>query len=292
MLGRTISTALNLSLSGVTYTGPDIGGFSGDPSPELYTRWFQLAAWLPFFRSHSVWTMPSREPWRAAGPHLDAIREAMAWRYRLLPYWYTQAVRHADGGDPIIRPVWWADEADEVPELGRVDDAFLVGPDVLVAPVVAEGATARSVLLPPGAWWDLEGTATSSGHVEVDVTMARIPVFVRAGAVLPTEEDGSDVLALYPAAAGSHESWWVRDAGDGLGGRRVECLEAVGGPDGTWTVQRRVVEDGFAVDHSALAVRVAGGPATVAVDGGEARPVGADQPLVVGDWAELVVRRT
>ena len=76
MLHRTLCTTLNLSLSGVPYTGPDIGGFSGDPSPELYTRWFQMSAWLPFFRSHSIFTMPSREPWKAAGPHLDAVREA------------------------------------------------------------------------------------------------------------------------------------------------------------------------------------------------------------------------
>jgi alpha-glucosidase len=284
MLRRTLATALNLSLSGVPYTGPDIGGFSGDPSPELYTRWFQLAAWLPFFRSHAIFTMPSREPWKACGPHLEAIREAMAWRYRLLPYLYTRAALD----DLIIRPVWWPDGDD--PALLRVDDAFLCGPDVLVAPVFEEGATRRVVRLPPGAWWDLAGEGSRTGVVEVDVTIDRLPVFVRAGAVLPVDGAGRDVLHLFPPDAAPGESAWFRDAGDGYGPVRIEHLRSEASTGG-WTVWREAEDDSYQVDDADLAVAVQGGPWTVAADGGPAQLAEAGAVVRVGDFTELVVRR-
>lgn len=190
MLRRTIATVLNFGLSGVAYTGPDIGGFSGDPSPELYTRWFQLSAWLPFFRSHSIYTMPSREPWKAAGPHLDAVREALAWRYRLLPYWERLAEQAAADGLPIVRPVWWPGTDD--PALLAVDDEFLVGPDVLVAPVLDPGAVEREVRLPPGRWRELVGGAAHEGSVTLAAPIDRIPVLVREGVDLPTDEEEGD----------------------------------------------------------------------------------------------------
>jgi alpha-glucosidase len=286
MLRRTIATALNLTLSGVPYTGPDIGGFSGDPSPELYTRWFQLAAWLPFFRSHSIFTMPSREPWKAAGPHLESVREAMAWRYRLLPYLYTQAGVVSTGGDPIVRPVWWPETDD--PDLLAVDDAFLVGPDVLVAPVLEEAATEREVRLPPGRWHELAGDRAHEGVVTLSVSIDRIPVLVRAGAVLPAE----DGLHLFPPDVGGRGADWLRDAGDGYGPRRWDRFEVEGEAEG-WTVRRHRDRrpEAYEVDDTELAVVVHGGPATVGVDGGGAVPAEPGQPVRVGDFEELVVRR-
>ena len=286
MLRRTLATALNLGLSGVPYTGPDIGGFSGDPSPELYTRWFQLSAWLPFFRAHSILTMPSREPWKAAGPHLEAVREAMTCRHRLLPYLYTQAW-HATHGELIVRPVWWPAPTDEA--LLDVDDAFLVGSDVLVAPVFERGATSRQVRLPAGRWFELVGEGVHEGVIDVDVTMDRIPVFVRAGAVLPAEEDGRDRLHLYPGGDGS--SHWYRDAGDGYGPSRIDHFEAEADGDRT-VIRRTVVDEGYEVDDTELEVVVHGGPSTIEVDGGAPVSTTPDQSVRVGDAAGLVVRRT
>jgi len=298
MLHRTLATTLNLSMSGIPYTGPDIGGFSGDPSPELYTRWFQMAAWLPFFRSHSIDTQPSREPWNAAGPRLDAIREAMAWRYRLLPYLYTQAWRATEGSPPIV-PVWWsgtrgAEMASEDPDLLAVDDEFLVGPHVLVAPVFAAEATERHVLLPPGSWFDLADDSRHEGAVTTTVTMDRIPVFVRAGAVLPTDDAGADVLALFPPDAGLPEpthSAWYRDAGDGYGPHRLDGFSVAATDASTWTVTRQAENADYEVDDTDLAVVIAGGPWTVSVDGAEPQAVELGQSLRVGDFAELVGRR-
>jgi len=290
MLHRSLCTALNLSMSGVPYTGPDIGGFSGDPSPELYTRWFQLAAWLPFFRSHSIFTMPSREPWKAAGPYLDAVREALAWRYRLLPYLSTVAWR-TTVGEPFVRPVWWPGAGEGDAALLDVDDAFLVGDHVLVAPVLAAGATSRGVELPPGRWHELAGDGVHEGAADLGVTMDRIPVLVRAGAVLPADRDGQDVLHVFPAPDREQRSWWFRDAGDGYGPRRIEDL-VVGREGGVTTVRRTVVEDGFEVDDTELAVVVHGGSWTVAVDGGPPLAADAGQPVRVGDFTGLAVRRS
>ena len=291
MLHRTLCTALNLSLSGIPYTGPDIGGFSGDPSPELYTRWFQLAAWLPFFRSHSIFTMPSREPWRAAGPHLDVVREAARLRYRLLPYLYTQAWVHTERAQPFTAPVWWP--ASEDPELLAVDDQFLVGADVLVAPVFELGASERTVRLPAGSWWALGTGTVHAGTVTVPVDLDAIPVFVRAGAVLPTDEHGRDVLWLHPPVDGEPvSSWWYRDAGDGDGPYRVDTF-TVSGTVEEWRVVRRADErsEAYAATDEDLAVRIDGEGWTVAVDGGEPVAVVPGEPLLVGDAAELVVRR-
>ncbi len=298
MLHRTLATTLNLTMSGVPYTGSDIGGFSGDPSPELYTRWFQMSAWLPFFRSHSIDTQPSREPWKAAGPHIDAVREAMARRYRLLPYLYTQAARVSAGVEGVILPVWWPVDGGSVTDadLLAVEDEFLCGPDVLVAPVFVAGATEREVRLPPGTWFDLHGDERRDGSLTVPVTMARIPVFVRAGSVLPVDDDGADVLHLYPpdsGPAGEREpAAWYRDAGDGDGPSRWDRFE-VRGDDSVWVVRRTRDRDpeAYEVDDSGLLVVVHGGTWTVAVDGGEAQAVERGQSLRVGDFAELVVRR-
>jgi alpha-glucosidase len=288
MLHRTLATALNLSMSGVAYTGPDIGGFSGDPSPELYTRWLQLAAWLPFFRSHSIFTMPSREPWRAAGPHLDAVRDAMVWRERLLPYLYTVAWRTTQG-EPFVRPVWWPGDADEA--LFEVDDAFLVGDHVLVAPVVEAGAASREVRLPAGRWWELVGAGAHEGTVRLDVTIDRIPVLVRAGAVLPADEDGRGVLHVFPEPTAACRSTWYRDAGDGYGPHRVD-LFTLTQENGSTVVRRTVSEYGFEVDDTDLAVVLPEGHWRVGVDDRDEQDAVGGQALTVGAFSVLVIRRT
>jgi hypothetical protein len=117
--------------------------------------------------------------------------------------------------------------------------------------------------------------------------MDRIPVFVRAGAVLPADEDGRDVLHVYPDPAAAVTSPWYRDAGDGYGPHRVDELTVE--PGGV--VRRTVVEDGFTVEDTDLAIVVHGGPWTVAVDGAEPVVVAEGQALRVGDFTELAVRR-
>jgi alpha-glucosidase len=198
----TLATVLNLGLSGVAYTGPDVGGFSGLPSPELFTRWFQMAAFLPFFRTHSARGTPRWEPWTFGEHTLNILRQFLQLRYRLLPYLYTLAKRTSEEGLPQVRPLFWLDGQDR--RLRDVDDAFLLGDALLVAPVLEPGVRMRQVYLPPGTWYDLwEGTeVVGPGPVERPASLDRIPVLVRSGVILPTEQEDTLRLDVYPNEGG------------------------------------------------------------------------------------------
>ena len=215
-LRATMHQAFCFGLSGVGYYGSDIGGFTGEPTPELFTRWFQLGAFLPFFRTHCAFNLPRREPWEWGEEVMDRLRAALRTRYRLLPYWYSLALAAARDGAPIIRPLAWLQ-----PDLRAIDDQFLVGDDLLVAPVLSEGALSRHVVLPPGTWYDGGTGQPLRGEVVVPAGPDRIPWFVRAGSVIPTEERvaGQRQLVLLvappdpadPAPGGR----LLTDAGDG-----------------------------------------------------------------------------
>ncbi len=192
----SIPMLINLGLSGIVFTGPDIGGFSGVPTAELYTRWLQAGAFFPFFRTHTVIGSPDQEPWSFGEPYLSINREAIRLRYRFLPYIYTLAWEAHTRGLPLVRPLWWAEP--DNPDLWDVDDAFLLGDALLVAPVLEEGARARDVRLPAGAWYDFWTGAMFEGGqtVRVDAPLERIPLFVRAGTVLPLVEPGPNTERL------------------------------------------------------------------------------------------------
>jgi alpha-glucosidase len=220
MLRQTIKMVLGLSLSGIPYTGADIGGFTGQPSPELFVRWFQLGALLPFFRAHSSLETSRREPW-AFGPEvLNILREVLRLRYQLLPYYYTLAWKAHQTGLPLVRPLFWGSLADHA--LWGVDDAFLLGDALLVAPVVYEGATRRTVpRLPAGEWYDLWDDSHLCGGeaATVPAPLARLPLFVRSGHLLPLADADRLTLHLY-GAAGSGVVY--TDSGDGYGDCRLD----------------------------------------------------------------------
>jgi alpha-glucosidase len=199
------------------FSGPDIGGFDAHPSDELYVRWFQLGAYLPFFRVHCAAALPAREPWALGPDVLAQVRPALRERYELLPYWYTLAWEAHRTGAPYVRPLLWADPSDT--GLRWEDDQFLLGEAMLVAPVLAEGARERTVRLPRGRWYDRRtGVAHDGpGHVTLQAPLDEIPVLVRAGAVVPVEKDGAVVLEAYLPADDDQGPGGrlVNDAGDG-----------------------------------------------------------------------------
>lgn len=221
-LKMTIATALNLGFSGIPYTGPDIGGFSGSPDAELFTRWFQMAAFMPFFRNHAARGTPAREPWSFGEPTLSICRDFLKLRERLLPYFYTLAWQATQTGAPLVRPLFWGEPGNA--ELWEVDDAFLLGDALLVAPVLQPQATSRSIHLPAGAWynfWD-DSVMEAAPVVESRLTLERIPVLVRAGTVLPTREGRAETLHVYAPLRGSAESFWFADEGEGYGETRQD----------------------------------------------------------------------
>ncbi|MGH9901231.1 MAG: TIM-barrel domain-containing protein, partial [Pyrinomonadaceae bacterium] len=188
-LRLSIPMLVNLGVSGVAFVGADVGGFSGaDPSPELYTRWLQAAALTPLMRSHVESARPDREPWIHGEPHTSFNRATIELRYKLLPYLYTLFREHEETGAPVMRPLWF-----EYPQDARTylnEDQFLVGRDLMVAPVVREGVTKLRVYFPKGdAWVDWWTGARYEGgkDAEVEAPIDRLPLFARGGAAVPVQ---------------------------------------------------------------------------------------------------------
>ena len=185
-LEAQVPVGLNTGLSGVPYWGSDVGGFfhAVPETAELYARWFQLGTFSPIFRSHG-WVWREHVPW-AHGPRVETIcREFAELRYRLLPYTYTLAWQAHTQGLPLMRPLVLNYPDD--PRVWALGHQFLWGDDLLVAPVTREGATAWPVYLPAGVWYDFWTGARHAGPggITVDAPLERLPLLVRAGAILP-----------------------------------------------------------------------------------------------------------
>jgi alpha-glucosidase/alpha-D-xyloside xylohydrolase len=228
-----IPNAINTGLSGVPYWGTDIGGFipTEEYTGELFTRWFQFAAFCPLFRSHGRdWRLHLPWGWETgeigypetASYHpsaeelhnpavLPICRQYLELRYRLMPYLYSAVRETCETGLPIIRALWLHYPDDSV-AVGRGDE-YLYGRDILVAPVVEKGAATRSVYLPRGQWYDFWTNEKQAGGVEITraVDLATMPLYVRAGAILPTDPvrqytgepvDEPLTLTVYPGVDG------------------------------------------------------------------------------------------
>jgi alpha-glucosidase len=174
-----------LSVSGIPFAGTDIGGFSGEPSGELFTRWIQLGVFSPFMRAHSAGDTAEREPW-SFGPELEAInKKFIELRYRLLAYIYSAFWEHHKYGFPILRPVIML-EQENLNNHFR-EDEFTFGDKILVCPVLEQGAVTRRLYLPLGTWYDYWTHESIEGGQEytVDAPLDSMPIYVRAGSVIP-----------------------------------------------------------------------------------------------------------
>lgn len=167
------------------YGGCDIGGFDGDePSPEMLTRWMEAGVFFPIMRTHSALSRTPRFPWLFGPEAESAIGKAINLRYRLIPYYYSLAHETYETGIPIMRPLLMEFPNDS--KVANVSDQWLVGPSLMAAPVLQPGGK-RSVYLPHGSWY-VFGTNTAvqgDRHLEVTATLDQIPLYVRAGTILP-----------------------------------------------------------------------------------------------------------
>lgn len=242
-LRLSISMCLNLGLSGMAFTGPDIGGFGLDGNGELFVRWVQVGVLLPFFRGHTAKGAHPNEPWAYGQPYEDFARSIIELRYRLLPYIYTTVAQCAWYGWPMVRPLALLD-----PSFADCDDQYLLGDHVLAAPVVEQGAVTRTVRFPPGAWYCYwTGNRFVGGmSIEVSAPLDVLPLYVRAGSVLPhwplmmyTGQHPVTTLALR-IYVGSGMTPLYEDAGEGKayqdGAYRWSTFTCVMGDDGRFTV--------------------------------------------------------
>ncbi|HKV53049.1 MAG TPA: glycoside hydrolase family 31 protein [Candidatus Binataceae bacterium] len=186
-LRKQVAVGLNTSLAGFPLWGSDIGGFGfeGKCSPELYVRWYQFGAFCPLCRPHGDQT-ELREPWQF-GPEIEAIcRKYLSLRYRLLPYTYTALHQACASGIPLMRAL--VVEFPRDPEVLNISDEYIFGSEILVAPVMDEGAAQRKVYLPAGRWVDFWTEAAHSGPKWLDVSapLDTLPLFVREGAIIPS----------------------------------------------------------------------------------------------------------
>lgn len=231
-LYQTISTVIGLGLSGIPYSGPDIGGFQGNPSAELYLRWFQLATFLPFYRSHCSNNVEYRAPWTYGEPYLSIIRNFLKLRYRLLPYFYTLAWEASQKGYPFVRPLFWYHPDD--PAMWSIDDTFYLGESLLVCPVLEEGGRSRQVLLPPGRWHSFWDDQTFEGMTQVNAKapLENLPVFVKSGSILPMVQEEILTLHIYPPVENPGQGEVYSDAGDGYAEWRLDRFRVVRFADG------------------------------------------------------------
>jgi len=237
-LKTQVPIAINTSLTGIPYWGTDIGGFvpTSEFTAELYLRWFQFGAFCTLFRSHGrTWKLRLPWGWNTGDPGPVEIRnydgasvpdasqlhnaqvepicrKYLELRYRMLAYLYSAVRECATTGMPVMRALWLHYPDD--PVAVTRNDQYLWGPSMLVAPVAEKAATARSVYLPHGNWYDFWTNDRIEGGREISrsVDLETIPLYVAAGTVLPlgpvkqhTDEkvDQSLSISIYPGADGS-----------------------------------------------------------------------------------------
>jgi alpha 1,3-glucosidase len=184
----SIPMCLSFSVTGMSFCGADIGGFFKNPDAELMVRWYQAAAYQPFFRSHAHIDTKRREPWLFDENSLNLIRDALHSRYSLLYYWYTQFYINEKTGKPPMRPLWSEFPADT--NTFDVDDQHMLGPSLMIKPITDPGVTSVTVIFPGQneIWYDVKAMRSFEGgsvKTFTDINLASVPVFQRGGSIIP-----------------------------------------------------------------------------------------------------------
>lgn len=194
----SIPQALSFSIAAIPMFGVDTCGFNGNSDMELCARWMQLSAFFPFYRNHNVLAAAPQEPYLWAEV-AEATRAAMRVRYALLPYLYTLFANAHAAGDAVMRALAW--EFPDEPWLRAADRQFLLGPAVMVTPVLDQGADTVGGVFPGAGkggtvWYDwYNGSSVTGGlaaaqNVTIAAPLGHVPVYVRGGYVLPLQEPG------------------------------------------------------------------------------------------------------
>ncbi|HLA55714.1 MAG TPA: glycoside hydrolase family 31 protein [Flavobacterium sp.] len=174
-----------MSISGMGFTGSDIGGFAEQPSGELYARWIQLGVFHPFCRTHSSGDHGDQEPWSFDADVVNITRKFVSLRYQLLPYLYTMFWQYINESIPMLKPLVYFDQED--PQTHYRTDEFIFGNQILVCPILEPNSLGRRLYLPIGNWYNYWTGELITGRKEVWVATDydQIPIFIKEGAIIP-----------------------------------------------------------------------------------------------------------
>lgn len=212
-LQMSLPMVMNLGLSGIAFTGPDVGGFAHDTNPELLVRWMQIGAFTPYFRNHSAIGTRYQEPWMFGEKYESILKKYIQMRYEWMPQLYLLFYQASGQGLPVMRPLLMEYPDDQ--KTYHLNDQVMIGDNVIVAPILAPSVTDRVVYFPEGSWVDFvtereyEGNQVHIVHAELD----ELPIFVRKGTAIMqgqyvsnTEKQGKD-LWMYVYASQLNEEY-------------------------------------------------------------------------------------
>ena len=278
----SIPTSVNLSISGLPFNGPDIGGFGDSVTDDLMVDWVKANFLFPFFRNHCAKTGRNQEPFAFAVPVMTILRRYIRLRYKLMPYLYNLFIEQELSGDPILRPLIY--EFEESGPRGQ-DDQFLVGPSILQAPFVEEKAKIRTVWLPGvEPWFDAEsGDWEAAGELSVKNDRTGTPLYIRAGAMIPMQagtptdntKNFSDVnIHVFVPTGWSGDSTLNYRADDGISfeyqqGARSAIDVELASVDGNLALNWKQTASGFGEIKPTFVIH--GDPKSVRLNGGSVK---------------------
>ncbi|MCW5917702.1 MAG: DUF5110 domain-containing protein, partial [Ferruginibacter sp.] len=178
----------SLGLSGVAFSGVDVGGFTGGPSQKLFARWMQVGAFTPYFRNHSAVNTKSAEPWTFGEEVTEISKNYVSLRYKLMPYLYSNFYEATQTGMPVARSLAIENPFDSKIYNTDYQNEFCFGPSLLVTPVVSTKSIMK-VYLPKGSWYDFYNDRKLEGESEnyFDLSLSKLPVFVKEGSIIPMQ---------------------------------------------------------------------------------------------------------
>jgi alpha-glucosidase len=280
-LALSIPVFQTLGLSGEPFVGSDIGGFIGRGNGELLARSYQVGFLAPFCRNHKTIDGYDQEPWRFGKYYEDIIRKYLKLRYRLMPFLYTTLENAHRTGVPLFRPLVLNYQSDE--NTFNLDDQFIVGDDLLVAPIAKPDVTSRLVYLPEGKWYDYWTNKPLAGGstIRADAPLDTVPMYVRGGSIIPLGPDMKFVgekpldpinFNIYPDERGAASAVLYEDDGESPGyssGVFRRTAVAYGTAAGRATIRVAAPQGSYrvAARQFIFSVRTDQRPSRVTVDG-------------------------
>ncbi|MET1250179.1 TIM-barrel domain-containing protein [Sporolactobacillus sp. STCC-11] len=189
-LAMTIPMNANLGLSGQPFVGNDIGGFAGPrATPELFARWIEIGSLVPFSRNHYSIDKQDQEPWQFGKQVENISRKYVSLRYQLMPYLYNAFIKASETGAPVQQPLVYQFQND--PNTYNINDQYMFGDNLMIAPIVSEGKTSRKIYLPKGTdWIDYwSGKSYNGGQtLTYKADLSTMPIFIKDNVIIPTRE--------------------------------------------------------------------------------------------------------